>query len=99
MYHYLSPAALAYWIMSDGTSSQYGLTICTDNFTVKIVVLLINIRIIRYGLNCSLQMSKGKPRIYIKADSMTKLREITGVHIIPFSNYKLSKGKRPVIKQ
>lgn len=99
MYHYLSPVVLAYWILSDGTSNQYGFTICTDNFTVKDVVLLINILIIRYDLNCSLHMSKGKPRIYIKADSMAKLREITGMHIIPFSKYKLSKGKRPLIKQ
>lgn len=43
-------------------------------------------------------MSKGQPRTYFKADSVAKLREITGIPIIPISKYKLSKGKRPIIK-
>jgi ubiquinol-cytochrome c reductase cytochrome b subunit len=97
MFHYLSPIALAYWIMSDGTSSQYGLTICTDNFTIKDNILLMNILKIRYDLNCSLHNYAGRPRIYIKADSMNKLRTIVEPYIIPFSSYKLKKGKRPIL--
>jgi len=97
MFHYLSPIALSYWIMSDGTSSQYGLTICTDNFTIKDNIRLINILKIRYDLNCSLHSYAGRPRIYIKADSMDKLRKIVEPYIIPFSNYKLKKGKRPIL--
>jgi hypothetical protein len=96
LYFYLSPIALAYWIMSYGVSQQYGLLICTDNFSVPDVVRLINILKIRYDLNCSIHYTKNKPRIYIKADSMNKLRILVGPHIIPFSNYKLRKGKRNV---
>ena len=51
MYNYLSPAALAFWIMSDGTSNQYGLTICTDSYSYPDVVRLLNILKIRYFLS------------------------------------------------
>ena len=97
MYHYLSPSALAYWIMSDGVSNQYGLTICTDNFSYSDVLRLLNILKIRYDLNCSIHSYSGRPRLYIKADSMPKLRALVKPHLIPFSAYKLQKGKRPKI--
>jgi hypothetical protein len=78
--------------MSDGVSTKYGLTIGTDNYSVSEVV--INILIIRYDLNYSIYYCKGLPRIYIKASSLNKLRTIIIPHIIPFSLYKLQKGKR-----
>ena len=96
LFNFLSPVALAFWIMSDGVSTQYGLTICTDGYTLKDVVLLINILNIRYDLDCTIHYSRGLPRIYIKANSMDKLRKIVNPHIISFSAYKLRKGKRNV---
>lgn len=39
-------------------------------------------------------MSRGLPRIYVKANSMNKLRKIVNPHIIAYSAYKLRKGKR-----
>lgn len=94
LFFYLSPAALAFWIMSDGVSNQYGLTICTDGYKLKDVVRLINILKIRYDLDCSIHYSRGLPRIYIKANSMDKLRNLVNPYIISFSAYKLQKGKR-----
>lgn len=94
LFDLLSPRALAYWIMSDGVSNQYGLTICTDSYTIKEVVILINILKIRYDLNCSIHYIKNKPRLYIKADSMNKLRLLVKPYVIPFSQYKLYKGRR-----
>lgn len=94
MFDLLTPRALAYWIMSDGVSNQYGLTICTDSYTIKEVVILINILKIRYDLNCSIHYLNNRPRLYIKADSMNKLRLLVKPYIIPFSQYKLYKGKR-----
>lgn len=94
LFDLLTPRALAYWIMSDGVSNQYGLTICTDCFTVQEVVTLINILIIRYNLNCSIHYLRGNPRLYIKASSMENLRQLVLPRMIPFSQYKLYKGKR-----
>lgn len=94
LFNYLSPSALAYWIMSDGVSNQYGLTICTDSFSYSEVVCLLNILKIRYDLNCSIHSYSGRPRLYIKADSMPKLRALVEPYLITFSAYKLQKGKR-----
>lgn len=96
IYYYLSPVALAYWIMSDGARYGKGMVLCTDGFTVVEVVRLMNVLIYRYEINCSLIYSAVLPRIYIRADNMDKLRSIVVPYMIPFSMYKLSgkvKGK------
>lgn len=94
LFHYISPVSLAYWIMSDGKSNQYGLTLCTESFTLKENIILMNILMIKFNLNCNIHYANKKPRIYIKANSMNKLRLIVAPHMIPFSNYKLQKGRR-----
>jgi len=96
LYSYLTPIALAHWIMCDGVSNQYGLTLCTDAFTCQDVGRLINILIIRYNLDCRMHFNRGKPRIYISAKSMNKLRLIVDPYVIPFSAYKLKKGNLPI---
>lgn len=67
LFHYLTPVSLAHWIMSDGVSSQYGLTLCTDGFTFQDVSRLINILIIRYQLDCRMHFYSGKKvsRVFI----------------------------------
>lgn len=94
LFHYFTPVSLAYWIMSDGFSNKYALTLCTDNFTIQEIVILINILIIKYDLNCSLHKYGNYYRIYIKADSMVKLHELVDLYIIPFSFYKLKNIKK-----
>ena len=76
--------------MGDGSYRYGGLTLCTDNFTEKEVVLLISILIFRYNLDCTLQYNAGKPRIYIKTNSMSKLRELVEPYMIPSMMYKLT---------
>lgn len=93
LFHYLSPQALAYWIMGDGAYSSGGLVLCTDCFTISEVIVLMNILTIRYGLKCTINMAAGLPRIYISRSSMADLRRIVSPHILAFSQYKLH-GKR-----
>jgi hypothetical protein len=52
--------------MGDGSYKQGGLILCTDSFSNPDVVLLINVLIVKYQLESSLQMYDGLPRIYIK---------------------------------
>jgi ubiquinol-cytochrome c reductase cytochrome b subunit len=85
--HYFTPVSLAYWIMSNGVSNKCALTLCTDSFTIQEVVLLINILIIKYDLNCSIRKHNNNFRIDIK--SMAKLHKLVDPYIIPFSAYKL----------
>lgn len=85
--------------MSDGTSNKYGLTICTDSFSLKEVILLsagqrMNILKIRFDLDTRVHYYANKPRIYFPAASMGKLKTLIEPYIIPFSKYKLEKGLR-----
>ena len=75
--------------MSDGAYSNGGLILCTDWFSVKGTVKLMNMLIIRYRLKCTLQNANGLPRIYISRTSMNHLRYIVAPHMLTFSNYKL----------
>jgi hypothetical protein len=94
IYELLSPVALAHWIMSDGAAiTKGGVLLCTDSFTVPEVCRLINVLIIRYNLDCTIQFYNGKPRIYILLKSLPLLRSIVEPYMCPFSLYKLSGGK------
>lgn len=81
--------------MSDGVFNKYGLRLCTDSFSLKEVVLLINILLIKFELNCSIHTLTDPRgikyyRIYFKADSMPKWINLISPYLIPFSTYKIS---------
>ena len=78
--------------MCDGTYNS-GVRIHTESFTVKETILIINILIIKFNLNCSLHYQRGYPVIYIKSKSIK-----SNLHnLLPFMcdsmKYKLF-GKR-----
>jgi len=52
IYDLLTPIALAHLIAGDGSHVNGGVVICTDSFSIQDVVLLVNVLIIRYDLNC-----------------------------------------------
>jgi hypothetical protein len=54
IYNLLTPVALAHLIMGDGVAKSHGLLICTDSYTLPDIILLINVLIIRYKLDCTL---------------------------------------------
>jgi hypothetical protein len=49
----------------------------------------MNVLMVRYQIDCTLQMLKGKPRIYIKASSMPLLRSIVLEHMDPSMLYRI----------
>ena len=85
----ISGIALAHWIMGDGAIRNKGLILCTDSFTLQDNVKLMNVLRIKYGLNTSIHMDNKRPRIYIRYESMSKLREIVKLYILPSMRYKL----------
>lgn len=89
IYNMLTPVALAHMIMGDGGVQRHGLQLCTDSFTISDVVRLINVLILRYTLDCTLQMDRQYPRIYIKQVSIPLLRSIVISHMHPSMYYKL----------
>jgi hypothetical protein len=96
IYELLTPVALAHLIMGDGSARDYGLTLCTDCFVLSDVVRLMNVLIIRYGLNCTLQKRKDNQyRIYIASSSMPLLRSIVTPYIHSSMMYKLGFSSQP----
>jgi hypothetical protein len=77
-------------VMGDGARLPYGLTLCTDSFSIQDTVRLMNVLIIRYGLICTLRArGKGQYRIYISSKSMDLLRSIVKPYMIPSMLYKI----------
>lgn len=94
IYNLLTPVALAHLIMGDGSAQQYSLRICTDAYSVPDVVRLMNVLMIRYGLDCTLRFhTPTQPRIHIKQNSMSKLRAIVGPYTCSSMMYKLGKAR------
>lgn len=91
IYNILTPVALAHLIMEDGyAKQQYSFKICTDSYSVKDVVRLMNVLIIRYELDCTLRFhTPTQPRIHIKQRSMPKLRAIVRPYFCESMMYKL----------
>jgi len=93
--NYFDAIVFAHWIMGDGTrNAAGGLILCTDCYSAKEVVLLINILMIKYDLQCSMPKHNGKYRIYISTKSMDKVRSLVESHIIPEMQYKISKNQK-----
>lgn len=75
--------------MCDGAFTHKGLTLCTDSFTLKDVVILMNVLLIKYNIRNNLHNAGGHPRIYVPRKEIYKLKNIVNKHIIPFSRYKI----------
>lgn len=90
IFHYLSPQALAYWIMCDGAHYGGGLVLCTECFTIQEVVRLVNILMIRHQLKCRIIFNKIGPRIFFPKSELAKIKALVGPHMCDFSMYKLS---------
>lgn len=90
IYDLLTPPALAHWIMGGGSSRSSGMILCTNSFTIKETVHLMNVLMIKYRLNCTLTIhNKKEPMIYIRSKSMPLLRSIVIPHMHPSMLYKI----------
>ena len=91
IYGLLTPVALAHIIMGDGKlNNGSGLVLCTDSFTIPEVVHLMNVLMIKYRLECTLQFhSPTQPRIYIIRRSMPLLCSIVIPYMHSSMHYKL----------
>jgi len=92
---YLNPITLAYWICDDGQQvKKGGITLCTDNYTLSEVELLIKALNKRYQAECTIHNKKGKSdriyhRIYIKKNSLESIKNIIIPHIHKSFLYKI----------
>ena len=90
LYEYIDYVSIAYWIMGDGAKKNKGITLCTDCFSFKEVVTLMNILKIKFDVNSSIHKEKNKPRIYINKLELSKILLHIKPYIVKNSLYKLS---------
>lgn len=88
---YITPLALAIWIMDDGGWTKPGVRISTYSFTYKEVELLCSILISKYDLECTIQHQKeiNKYAIYIKGSEIEKLKTLVLPYFHESMHYKL----------
>jgi len=91
---YLTPLALAIWIMDDGYKISSGLKLSIYSFKYSDLIFLILLLYNKFGLKASIQSNNNKYDqyiIYIWAESMSTLVNIVKPYIIPSMKYKLGK--------
>lgn len=91
IYEYLTPLALAVWIMDDGGWTNYGIRIATNSFKLKEIELLQDVLKSKYNLETTIQKIyiRDQYSLYIKKQSVDKLRNIVGPYIHFSMLYKL----------
>jgi hypothetical protein len=76
--------------MGDGAKRNKGVVLCTDSFTLKEVILLINILIIKFDLKCTIHNDANKYRIFINKKSLNKILVHIKPHFTKNFLYKIS---------
>ena len=88
---FLTPLALAIWIMDEGGKVNKGLNLATNSFTYSECLFLVKVLFENFNLKASVQ-SAGAPNqyhIYIWKESMPLLREIVLPYVHSSMKYKI----------
>nr|YP_010470486.1 LAGLIDADG endonuclease [Inonotus hispidus]UVF37974.1 LAGLIDADG endonuclease [Inonotus hispidus] len=89
---YITPLALAIWVMDDGCKVGSGLKLCTNSFTYSDCILVVKVLFDNFHLKATIQ-SAGKNNqyhLYVLKESMPLLRETVLPYVHPSMKYKLS---------
>ena len=88
---YLTPLALAIWIMDDGSKVNKGLKFSTNSYTYTDCLLLVNALNNKFKIKSSIQSggTNNQYVIYVWKESMNNLRQIVYPYIIPEMRYKI----------
>lgn len=89
LYHSFDYIALAHWIKGNGSKHNRGLILCTDRYTIKEVILLMNILRIKFFIYPTLYLIKGNPRIHIFRRDMLKIRPFIAPYFVKSFLYKI----------
>jgi hypothetical protein len=59
--------------MGDGAKRNKGIILCTDSFSIKEVVLLMNIIYVKFNIKSNIHFDNYKPRIFINKFELNKI--------------------------
>lgn len=88
--NYMDFIVLAHWIQGDGAKFGKGIVLCTHSFTLKEVILLVNILNIKFNLNPFIQKDKDKYKIYINEKDLNKIKPGILPHFSKHFLYKIT---------
>lgn len=94
IHRFLTPRALAYWFMDDGTfhEDKYGnrqYYFSTQGFATHEQVRLVSALKNKFSLEFNIHKDKKKYRLYLKSEFREKFLEIIKPYILPSMIYKL----------
>lgn len=91
LYDLITYEGLAHIIMGDGTYKFKGISLNLQSYTVKELILFINVLKIKFDIDCTLHKSRNQYTVYITVDSAKKLYPKIKDYIIPSMRYKFAK--------
>lgn len=88
---FLTPLALAIWVIGDGVRVGKGIKLCTNSFTYQDCTRLTQVIHSQYNVKSSVQSAgtPGQHHIVIWAESMFDLRSVVRPHMVSSILYKL----------
>jgi LAGLIDADG DNA endonuclease family len=93
---YLTPMAIAYWTMGDGTFDKgrgQRIILCTDSFSLNEVNRLRSILLEKYNINSYVKASKSGQHIFhriaISGDNRIKYQKLISCYILPSLLYRI----------
>lgn len=100
LYLYFNDIVFAHWIMGDGLKLKNGLVLCTDSFSIKEIVILMNILRLKYDIEpmikdhvSNLDIKKEnksiKKRIFISKKDIQKIEHKIKRYFVKSYLYKL----------
>ena len=89
---YLTPIALAIWLMDDGSKSGSSLKLATNSFTFSECLQLVKVLYGKYNIKASIQSAgvDNQYVIYIFKESMPILRDLVLPYVHPSMKYKIN---------
>ena len=91
LYELITYEGLAHIIMGDGSFKFNGILLNLQAFSVKELILFINVLKIKFNIDCTLHKSRNHYTVYITVDSSRKLYPKIKNYIVPSMRYKFEK--------
>jgi hypothetical protein len=88
LYDLLTYEGLAHIIMGDGAFKFKGITLNLQSYSIKELILFMNVLKIKFNIDCTLQKSRNQYTVYIKVNSAKNLYPKIKKFIVPSMRYK-----------
>ena len=88
LYDLLTYEGLAHIIMGDGAFKFKGITLNLQSYSIKELILFMNVLKIKFNIDCTLQKSRNQYTVYIKVNSAKILYPKIKKFIVPSMRYK-----------